>query len=487
MRDIWILMALACCATAPAVLGDDDGISDRLSDRLIIRLDPGQNLESFITLLEADPRWPGLDAESLDAIPSRDIHLLQLSAPDGFDLDDVDLGPEYDPYLMWGEALWERDAPEGTTGSTWVDGAFLGDSDFAGQYAALKLGLPSAHARSTGRGVTVAVLDTGIDVNHPVLSPHIAPGGFDFVDHDALPVDDAGVVDLDGDGVVGEMSGHGTFVAGLIILVAPEARILPVRVLNADGLGDTWTLIAGLCHAIDRGAEVINLSLNSTSESVAVKQVLQEARQWGIVCVAAAGNLDRSEPKAYPAMEDLALGVAAVDDADVKAPFSNFSHELSLAGPGVTILEGSAINPQRAMISTVPGGGLGAWEGTSMACPLVAGAAALIRAQHPEWAADSDTMEDVRSVLQSTSLPIDAINPDHAGLLGHGRVDAAHAVEVGPVMPPRGDLDGDGAVGFSDLIELAGDWGTVHSSADLDGDGRVDFADLLDLIMHWGG
>ncbi len=370
----------------------------------------------------------------------------------------------------WGELRWAGHDPESHTGSVWFHTV---GSLYAAQYAAPMLGLAEAHARSTGSGVVVAVLDTGIDAAHPVLAGRLAPGGYNFI---------AGGTDT------ADTGGHGTFVAGLIHLAAPDAKLLPVVVLDSDGIGDGWLFAQGLFHAIDRGVEVINLSLGSTYNSQAVEDALDEAKLLGIVVVAAGGNQNAGEAfEEFPAATGNALGVAAVNDLDVKADFSNYNEKFFISSPGDSTEQAPGeIDPDRSIVSALPGGEYGVWEGTSFSTAFVSGAAALIRAQHPEWPAGEITADQVAASLESTAVDISAQNPGYLGQLGAGRLDIAAAVQLGPPAPQLGDLDNDGTVSVNDLLLLLGAWGGTHSSADLDGDGTVSVTDLLLLLGNWG-
>ena len=492
-----ILLLLAC--TVLTVLGavvgvaaaGEPGISPRVDDRLVVRLanpeDPGA-IQSFIDAFRAAPGNDPLDLTPIDAVPGRGIVLLELDFPEGFDLDAIASQFEaglFAKHLLWGEFLYRDDAPEGgdgATGSTYVDS--IAPPSFGSQYARTRLGLDAAHAASTGAAMVVAVLDTGVDPTHPVLAGAVLPG-IDFVDPGGAALDTADGIDQDGDGVADELHGHGTFVAGIVRLVAPEARILPVRVLNDEGRGDGWAIIAGIHAAIDRGVEVINVSIRSTNYSSGVDDAVEEAEQLGIVVVAAAGNfnLDRRE---YPAARSGVLGVVAVDEADRKAAFSSYNDKMFICAPGDTDFGSGVPVPERAVIGPRPGGGFAAWEGTSFATPMVAGAAALLRAQHPQWSA-AQVVAEVRSRLELSAVDITAQNPEYdPEVLGVGRLAVGDAVALGPPAPAVGDFDGDGWVGFADLARLLADWGQVHSVADVDSSGRVDLGDLLGLLNAWG-
>jgi subtilisin family serine protease len=299
-------------------------------------------------------------------------------------------------------------------------------------------------------------------------------------------------MDSDGDGMIDEMTGHGTYVAGLIHLVAPQARILPLRVLDGDGIGDMWTMAKATFYAIDRRVEVINVSISSTYKSQAIEDAADEAESLGIVLVAAAGNCNQQDPAEYPGMlGNEVIGVAATDDLDVKGAFSNYSEDLALSAPGVTALRSGAPDPARAIISTMPGGQFAYWQGTSMAAPLVAGAAALIRSQQPGLPLSISTYNLVRGRLTSTAVNIAPMNPGYAGVLGAGRLDVAAAVALGPPTPALGDLNGDGSVDVVDLTAVIVGWGPCPGPPDpcvkdIDNDGMVGVADLVLVVLNWG-
>ena len=282
---------------------------------------------------------------------------------------------------------------------------------FAAQWAAQAIRLAEAHSMSTGVGVRVAVLDTGVDRQHPALAGKLLPG-FDFVDFDPDPFE---VPSADT-----RFFGHGTHVAGLVALVAPDARIMPLRVLDADGVGNAWVLAEAMLYAVDPdgnpdtddGAHVINLSLSSLAKTDVFKTVAKlvscknsslggkdaddddddddaavtlgdKARCSGFagaVVVAAAGNDGSDKLRAYPAGETSSalLSVGASDRAGWLARFSNRGGWVKLAAPG------------EGITSTVPGGGYATWSGTSMAAPLVSGAAALLRAT--DWSMPADRL-----------------------------------------------------------------------------------------------
>jgi thermitase len=463
------------------------GIDPRVDDRAIVHVRTDAELDAFIVAFEANHADVTLTA--IDSLPARRMYLLEVGLPPDYTeqfLEELadDLEGNYFQYLVSGEFLYLNQAPEGKTGSLWTAG--VSEDQFQMQYGVELTGLGSAHSRSAGLGTVIAFLDTGVDDAHPELAGRVLSNGYDFIDDDADPADVGDNADNDDDGLVDEMTGHGTFVAGLLRLVAPDARLLPVRVLDSDGGGDGWLLTKGLAYAMDQGVEVVNLSLGSTYNVATVEWLIEEeAQALGIVVVAAAGNFNRSEPEEYPAMRE-GLGVAATDHNDIKADFSNYSRRLFISAPGD--IASGPFDPELAIVSILPDGEYAAWEGTSFATPFVAGAAALVRAQHPEWEADLTTYVLIESTLASTAVDIYPLNPEYAENeeLGAGRLDAGAAVGLGPVAPETlGDLNNDGFVNTDDLLALLADWGLTHSSADLNGDGSVSTADLLIMLANW--
>jgi subtilisin family serine protease len=301
-----------------------------------------------------------------------------------------------DPAVLLAEANSQHASPEGRKGLVWAVGSAQA---YATQWAPAAIRLQQAHRRSVGTDVRVAVLDTGVDLAHPLLAGRLLPG-FDFVDFDTDPSEQGSAADAGW--------GHGTHVAGIVAMVAPGAKIMPVRVLDAQGLGDAWVLGEALLYATDPdrnpatpdGAHVINISLGSLNPTSLMGALASLAtcafvtnpdpladftdagydsdRQrctngLGAVIVAAAGNGASKRERQYPAAENEygLIPVAATQPGQKLAAFSNFGGWIELAAPGDQIT------------SALPGGGYGTWGGTSMAAPMVAGAAALLRALDP--------------------------------------------------------------------------------------------------------
>jgi len=275
--------------------------------------------------------------------------------------------------VVWAEPVWVENA-EDTRFHAWPDG----DPDEVGELdndeVFADLALEEAHQTATGSGAVVAILDTGIDFAHPFFSGRLLPG-YDLVDDDADASDAGNGVDDDADGAVDEAYGHGTFVAGVVLQVAPDATILPIRVLDADGRAGVPTVVEGIYLAIELGADVINLSfsLPTNDKPDSLKDALKAAKEADIVVTGAAGNQGLDD-KVYPASEGSVISVGAIDTADQEevAQFSSYGKWVLVAAPGVDV------------VSTVPGGGYAVWAGTSMASPVVAGQLALLLEIDPD-------------------------------------------------------------------------------------------------------
>jgi len=284
---------------------------------------------------------------------------------------------------------------------------------------------PAAWNMSTGSpDVIVAVLDTGIDLDHSDLVGQlwVNPGeipenGLDDDENDY--VDDVHGWNVLGDGsnVIDDDHGHGTHVSGIIAArgdngqgvagMAWSSRVMVVKVLDETGNGFYSGLAEGLTYAADNGARIANLSLGGTEPSQLLQDALDYAHAHGTLVVAANGNTNSAIQ--YPAASDNTLAVAASTQQDERAIYSCFGPEADLTAPG------------SGVFSTCRGGGYCYKSGTSMAAPHVAGLAALVYAQEPTL-----TPDQVAQLLKETAQDIG--NPGWDPYTGWGRIDAFRAL-----------------------------------------------------------
>ena len=502
---IQVVASISLCAGAAMGGSGACAIAGLISDRAIVGLNDGNDIQVFIDLFNAE--YPNILIELLDSIPGRNIHLVGL---DFSKVDPIELPAllseieevffaQFDPDIpgpvRFAEGLYESEAPEGGTGSFWL-GIPDGTPQLTQQYAWDLLNIDPALQLSEGQGATIAVIDTGVDAQHPVLQGSVLPAiGYNFIEDNSVTGDIAAQADSDGDGFIDEMTGHGTFVAGLIATVAPQAKIVPMTALDSNGNGNLYVLAKAMYHAIDLGVDVMNISISSTYKSEAVEEACDEARDKGIVIVTAAGNCGTEEPEQWPAYDNSTFGVIATDHDDVKAEFSNFSDELFICAPGNTVaVDGEPVMSQ-AVISILPNGEYAAWSGTSFSAPLMAGAVALVRAQFPTAARNESLFELIQNKLRVSADDICPQNPQYCQegndqLLGAGRANIGDAVALGPPAPPLGDLNLDGTIGPADLGALLAAWGPcpappAHCMPDLTGDNVIGPADLGELLARW--
>ena len=308
------------------------------------------------------------------------------------------------------------------------------------------LGLPEAWDTSTGNSnITIAVIDTGVDWAHQDLADNIWNNtdeiagdgvdndgngfdddirGWDFVDIDASetdPGEDPGPEDNN----PMDFAGHGTHVAGIIgakgdngIFYAGvmwDVSIMPLRAgfkdINGYSLLTDSVIIGALFYACDNGADIVNMSFGSSFPSIAIATAVDHCIDKGVLLVAAAGNNSSSQVN-YPAGYPKVLSVASVSATKKRSSFSNYGNWVDIAAFGENIY------------STIPNGGQAKFSGTSMAAPMVAGVAGLVKVVHPEW-----NMQQIATQLQATSLNINQNNDlSIQNMLGGGLVQANLAI-----------------------------------------------------------
>ena len=355
--------------------------------------------------------------------------------------------PDY--YAGFGSAYESRDTlPD----DTYFDDQWgLHNTGQAGGTVDADIDAPEAWDITTGSSsVIIAILDTGIDLDHPDLAGNLMTG-YDIFNDDDDPQDD---------------NGHGTHVAGIAGAIGNNfegisgacwnCTLMPVKVLGVDGYGPYSQIVLGIEYAANNGADVINLSLGSETFSPSLQDAVNYAHGLGCVVVGASGNFNREDPF-YPAACDNVLGVAALDRNDMKYTLSGYGDWVDLAAPGVSIM------------STVWNDTYASWSGTSMAAPFVSGVAGLLFSANPGW-----TNSLVEAQMIRLADDVDGVNPGYAGKLGSGRVNAYNGLTTTPLPelsvsavdvndPAPGDEDGvlDPDETVDIIVTLHNTWGAV--------------------------
>jgi subtilisin family serine protease len=248
--------------------------------------------------------------------------------------------------------------------------------------------LPDAWRVSQGEGVTVAVLDTGCDLDHPDLADNLLPG-FNFINPRKKPWDD---------------NEHGTHVTGIIcaldndigtVGVAPKAKVLPVKVLDGKGDGNLLNVAKGIRWSVKHGADMLCLSLGAPRPIQQVRKAIQWAAKRGVPCFVAAGNAGRTKEVFYPAAYPEAISIGSIDEDLDRSDFSNTGKRLDFMAPGGKIF------------STVPDNWYAFLSGTSMAAPFACGVAALLLSYvRKNTDLSLKTVEDYKKALRAHTTPV---------------------------------------------------------------------------------
>ena len=325
---------------------------------------------------------------------------------------------------------------------------------YAKQPAMQLVNAGKAAAVASGRGIVIADINSKVDVGHPALIGHLT-GGYDFVaermngsaslnqssasfldqssaafldQSSAAFLDQSSAAFLDQSSAAfldqssasfldqssasfldtaNPAHGHGTFCAGLLAALAPNAMIMPLRAFDDNGNADAFTISRAIRYAAENGANVINMSFGMTTTSHAVESAIKFAVNRGVIVVASAGNNNSIAPQ-FPASVKDVLGIAATDLNDKKASFSNFGPDIFVDAPGVNI------------ISAYPGDYYAIASGTSFSAPFVSAEAALLL---------SESRRNTDNAIARGTVNIEGMNPGFKNELGSGRIDMFSAAQ----------------------------------------------------------
>jgi hypothetical protein len=324
---------------------------------------------------------------------------------------------------------------------------------YRNQPAMKRVNLQSALPRATGRSIVIADINAMVDVRHPALVGHLTAGAEflqgtcgsrsslnqsagGFLDQSAggfLDQSAGGFLDQSAGGFLDQYTtflsestasfldpltassldrmspahGHGTMVAGILAVMAPDAMIMPLRAFDDKGCGTTYNIAKAVKYAVSHGAQVINMSFGISGQTQTLKKTIEEAVKAGVTVVASAGNGNTSIPQ-YPAAYPGVLGVSATKLNDTKTSFSDYGSTIFVSAPGSNI------------ISAYPGGYYAMLSGTSFSAPMVAAEAALVRSLKTSgW----------KNSIAAGVDNIDALNPAYIGQLGTGRINLLKALQ----------------------------------------------------------
>jgi len=320
----------------------------------------------------------------------------------------------------------------------WTSSAWFGDHNDAWNLKII--GSEPAWDRVTGSGVVVAVVDTGVDYNHPDLTSNMLRSngqivGYDFVNNDTDPMGDnphgthvAGIIGAQANNDLNHSVDSGTRTIGLGF----GLKIMPIKSIKENGQGDESNLMNGIRWAVDHGANVINNSWGGAGdESQFAQDTIKYAHDRNVVVVFSAGNSNGDIINVQPAGDKNAITVGSTNYEDNKSCFSNFGVGMDLMAPGGDSTScGGATD---GILSTINSSSFyNAYSGTSMAAPHVAAAAGLILALHPDW-----TPEEVRFALNNTA---DILNGGWNQKTGSGRLNIARATALN-LAPPVASLN----------------------------------------------
>lgn len=375
-------------ASSGSVQRPDAPRVERVSNELLVRFSPQATAEEIAALNEASA------AGVVKQIPQLKIY--RLSFPAGSDMEAVKQRYAESSLIQKVEPNYVARIPAQK----------VNDPKSGEQWSLQKARVPEAWSISAGStDVVIAVVDTGVDAEHPDLAHQLQQGYDVLTGTQGIPADD---------------NGHGTQMAAIIAAegnnalgvagVSWKSRIMPIKVLDASGAGAYADIIEGLIYAADHGADIVNLSLGGYAYSETMRDAVQYAHDKNVVIVAGAGN-DASNYPIYPAALPDVLGVTATGEADEKWSYSNFGSFVDLAAPGVGIL------------SATIGGGYGYASGTSQAAAFVSGVAALVKAANGTL-----TNTQIEDRLQASADDLGASGRDV--FFGAGRVNALRALSI---------------------------------------------------------
>ena len=319
----------------------------------------------------------------VDSVSALHLHMVEVPAPDA----------------LTALAAYEGDANVASVSldNTRTAGTAATDPGYASQWALPQIGWDQVHGVSDPSGsATLAILDTGVDSATPDLAGRVVGGWSAF-----------------GTDPAADANGHGTHVATIAAAKADDGtgiagvaykgvKVMPVQVLSPDGTGTDADIINGLVYAVDHGADVVLMAFSNPGESAALQDAVNYAWSHGVVVVAAAGN-DGSATPSYPAGLGKVVGVGSTDQADAAASFSNTSAAVFVTAPGTGIATSDAT-------------GTSSVSGTSASAAIVAGAAALLKAE--------DTSASPATIVGRIARNTDP----NTGIGGNGRVNLARAV-----------------------------------------------------------